>query len=154
VDASAPLTEDDRNIASLARAASGAVVIALNKCDLQGVVSGEKACSLVPGAAAIRVSALAGTGLEMLRAAIYKHSGAALGNAREAAIVTSQRHRDALERARHALGEAIQAIEMDLVADAVCTDLRASLTALGEITGESVTDELLTTIFSRFCIGK
>jgi len=154
VDASAPLTENDRDVASLARAAPGVAVIALNKCDLPRIVGEEEASSLVPGAAVVRISALTGAGLEMLRTVIYQRSGAALGNAPEAATVTSQRHRDALERARQALDEAIQAIETDLVADAVSTDLRATLSALGEITGENVTDELLTTIFSRFCIGK
>jgi tRNA modification GTPase len=113
--------------------------------------------ALVPGAPLLRVSAATGAGLLELRAAVRREavgeSGLAL-LAAHAPVVSSVRHRDALERARVALVEARSALADGLPADCLCTDLRACVQALGEITGESVTADVLEQIFSRFCIGK
>ena len=72
----------------------------------------------------------------------------------DALLVANPRHKAALEQAESHLAQAQQAIEADLPDDFVTIDLTAALNALGQITGETVTEELLETIFSRFCIGK
>jgi tRNA modification GTPase len=111
----------------------------------------------------VPVSSVTGEGLASLRDAVRRVAlaghPAALAptfmlEGTRAAVVASARHRDALERARASLSDAIQATESRAVADVVTIDLRACLAALGEITGESITDDLLEQIFSRFCIGK
>jgi len=69
-------------------------------------------------------------------------------------LVTSSRHRDALQKARRHVESALQALEQGLTGDFLSIDLRAALRELGTITGEITTEDLLDSIFSRFCIGK
>lgn len=74
--------------------------------------------------------------------------------ASDAHLVTNPRHRDALHRAVSNLQAAIEGQERGLPTDLMAGDVTTAMHALGEITGETVTDDLLNTIFSSFCIGK
>jgi tRNA modification GTPase len=69
-------------------------------------------------------------------------------------LVTSSRHRDGLQKARENIHHAIQALDQGMTGDFLSIDLRAALKELGTITGEITTEDLLDSIFSRFCIGK
>ncbi|MHB1416917.1 MAG: tRNA uridine-5-carboxymethylaminomethyl(34) synthesis GTPase MnmE, partial [Chloroflexota bacterium] len=69
-------------------------------------------------------------------------------------LVSNPRHKEALWRAREQLVAARASLAAGLPADFLTIDLTAAVAALGEITGESVTEDLLETIFSQFCIGK
>ncbi len=69
-------------------------------------------------------------------------------------LVTSSRHRDALQKSRENVQRAINALDQGLTGDFLSIDLRAALKELGAITGEITTEDLLDSIFSRFCIGK
>ena len=69
-------------------------------------------------------------------------------------LVTSSRHRDGLQKARENVQRAINALDQGLTGDFLSIDLRAALKELGTITGEITTEDLLDSIFSRFCIGK
>ncbi len=69
-------------------------------------------------------------------------------------IITNQRHVDALRRTLVALETARNGLAMQLPSDLVALDLRAALNSLGEITGAITADDLLGSIFGRFCIGK
>lgn len=69
-------------------------------------------------------------------------------------LVTSTRHRDALQKARENVRSAIGALDQGMTGDFLSIDLRAALKELGTITGEITTEDLLDSIFSRFCIGK
>jgi tRNA modification GTPase len=70
------------------------------------------------------------------------------------ALVSSARHRDALRRGAEQLDAARATLAGGLPLDFVAIDLRAALEALGEITGETATSDLLDRIFAEFCIGK
>ena len=113
-----------------------------------GLVAGSREwCDLV-------ISAKDGTGIEELkqrmRSEVLKNREIDTGKL----LVTSSRHRDGLEKARHHVREALKALENDLTGDFLAIDLRAALNELGAITGEITTEDLLDSIFSRFCIGK
>ena len=155
IDASAALGADDRNVAAQL---AGRAVIALTKCDLPAVVGKAEAGQLLPaGTPVMLVSAVTGSGLDALRTQLARVGGwlrDGAGGEETPAVVTSTRHRDALTRARQSVAEAERALTDGLALDAVCTDLRAALVALGEITGDGVTEDLLSEIFARFCIGK
>ena len=71
-----------------------------------------------------------------------------------ATLVTNTRHYEALLHASESLQSVQQGLEMNVPTDLVSQDLREALFHLGSITGEITTDEVLGTIFSRFCIGK
>jgi tRNA modification GTPase len=69
-------------------------------------------------------------------------------------MVANLRHAKALEEALAAVKGAAEALDRGLSDELICVDVRAALTALGKITGESVDGDLLDEIFSRFCLGK
>lgn len=69
-------------------------------------------------------------------------------------VVSNSRHYEALTRAYEALTGAKEALAMGISTDLVAQDIRTVLSAIGEITGEVTTTDLLTEIFSKFCIGK
>lgn len=100
------------------------------------------------------ISAKEGTGIEELkkrmRSEVLKNREIDTGKL----LITSSRHRDALEKAREHVRQALQALEDGMTGDFLSIDLRAALSELGTITGEITTEDLLDSIFSRFCIGK
>ncbi len=69
-------------------------------------------------------------------------------------LVTSSRHRDALQKAQDHVQSALQALHDGMTGDFLSIDLRAALNELGTITGEISNEDVLDSIFSRFCIGK
>ena len=72
----------------------------------------------------------------------------------DATMVTNVRHYEALLHASDSLNQVQQGLEMNMPTDLVSQDLRQALYYLGSITGEITTDEVLGSIFTRFCIGK
>jgi len=72
----------------------------------------------------------------------------------DATLVTNVRHYEALLHASESLKSVQQGLEVNIPTDLISQDLRQALYYLGSITGEITTDEILGTIFSRFCIGK
>lgn len=66
----------------------------------------------------------------------------------------NERQADALQRARRALASAMESAAGDFPIDCWTIDVREAVVALGEVTGDSLTEEVLDAIFSKFCIGK
>jgi tRNA modification GTPase len=103
---------------------------------------------IVPTAAAIN------RGIEELEAAILNAIGSNKLHASDRQIAIDQRQAAALLRAQAALDRVMHTVEEDLPLDFWTIDLRDAIQALGEVTGEEVTESILDRIFSRFCIGK
>lgn len=72
----------------------------------------------------------------------------------DAVLVTNVRHHDALVKAEESLKEGIETCKSGESEEFIALDLRRALEALGEIVGETATEDILDRIFSRFCIGK
>lgn len=147
VDASEPLAPSDRELSGLL--AEKSVLVAANKCDLPARAEVEEMPWL-----RVSTSALTGEGLTELENGM---ADAVLGGrvvTSDAMLVTNPRHKEALLRAEGHVAQALRAIDQRLPDDFVTIDVTAALNALGEVTGETVTEELLDTVFSRFCIGK
>jgi tRNA modification GTPase len=160
VDAARPLEQADLTLADTVTAhrrtaPPRSLVLVLNKHDLPALLDPQPLAGTLCPAAIVRTSALSGEGIEELVDAVRELAlgGAAMPDA-GAPVVTNVRHRDALVRAAGHFEAAAGAADDGLAADFVCIDVRAGITALGEITGETVTDDLLERIFSQFCIGK
>ncbi len=106
------------------------------------------------GSRLLPLSALTGDGVDRLRqqmTALVLHGEVAPA---EEILVSNPRHQAALRRAMAALTSALMAHRRRLTPDLVAIDVTAAVNALGEITGETAGEDLLQTIFSRFCIGK
>ncbi|MGD9892157.1 MAG: tRNA uridine-5-carboxymethylaminomethyl(34) synthesis GTPase MnmE, partial [Dehalococcoidia bacterium] len=69
-------------------------------------------------------------------------------------VIANARHAEALRRAGDHVGAALDAVNGGMPVDFISIDLRGALDALGQITGETASEDLLDTIFRRFCIGK
>ena len=133
-----------------ARAAVGAetpFTLLLNKVDLTDAAPGT---SVQDGVTIVRVSALTGAGIDLLVAHLKEVAG--LGTEVAGAFSARRRHLDALARVRgHLLAARAElAGALELTAE----HLRRTQTALGELTGELTSDDLLGQIFATFCIGK
>src|SRR5206468_5667079 len=72
----------------------------------------------------------------------------------EGVLITHLRHRSALERAKTSLDQALVSIQQHVAAECIAADLRVAINAIGEIIGETTTDDILDRIFKEFCIGK
>ena len=152
VDGSAPLTEEDKNAIELAKNSPAAVIPVLNKSDLPGSGVAEEVERLA-GSMPISISAKQGQGIEALLEAIY---GQAVGSAQllEGVLITNARHAHALQRAAEALCSAAEAMQRREDLDCVSIDLNEAWARLGEVTGQTVSEDIIDRIFSKFCLGK
>lgn len=109
---------------------------------------------LLPHAPHIRLSALTGAGIDELEEKMWQMVMGGQTAASDATLITNPRHKQALQQARDHVKDCLESAHYGMPADFLTIDLHAAVHALGEITGESATDDLLDAIFSRFCIGK
>ena len=169
LDAAAGITSEDLSLARQAAAQTACTLAVLNKCDLLLAEQARAAAdaarqSLAAFARSIHsISAKTGEGLEALESALAaaggmeENPGGPQTNAStmaESVIVSSARHGQALESARRSLQEAEHTVQQRLPGDFIAIDARGALDALGLITGETVTEDILQRIFHDFCVGK
>ena len=151
LDGSRPFDEHDRSMAlSLAGRTHISVI---NKMDLEQEMSVDHLREHLTGPI-VMISALNGTGLEELKEMIHHELFRGEACPGQAVMVTHVRHRDVLERCRGALLRGVNALQDGLSEEFAALDLREALVAIGEITGETSSEEVLERIFSQFCIGK
>ncbi len=151
-DASAPLTEEDR--ALLAALSGKKSLLLLNKSDLPRAVSEKELREILPDAPVLPLSAQTGEGIAELETALQKAAGLQDIDDGRTLLLTNLRHEDLVRRALSAVTRAKEAAERKLSADCITVDLTEAYMLLGEITGETVDEDLLHAIFSRFCVGK
>ena len=148
-DGSKPISDEDMLV--LARSAGHRAIAVVNKVDLPQQLD-EKLLKkhflhIVP------LSAKTGDGLDKLLNLIPRTVGLGDG-AFDGALITNARQAAALARAAERCEAALYAAQSGMTPDAVVMDAEGAITALGEITGETVTDAVVTRIFSDFCVGK
>lgn len=103
----------------------------------------------------IQVSARTGYGIERLKSALVKASGMADALEGDAIMLTNSRHYEALLHATASLNAVLSGLQTGLSGDFIAQDLREALLHIGSVTGSAITTpEILSTIFSRFCVGK
>lgn len=148
VDASEGVTAEDEALAALLPEQTERVLV-LNKSDLVGgrtaPISGHDDIAFQ------MVSAETGAGLAELEQVIADRAGY---SDREESMVANARQEEALRKALRHLEAAVETRKAGFGSDLLSIDVRAAWAVLGEITGESVGEDLLDQIFSRFCIGK
>ena len=151
VDASVPLDENDREILEIIR--DRKTIVLLNKSDLPQVIS--------PGDLeqmgtwpVLSISAGNRQGVEILEAQIRKMFFAGELEFNDQVYITNARHKNALEKARDSLEMVENSIAAGMPEDFFSIDLMDAYEALGTILGESVGEDLINEIFSKFCTGK
>jgi len=152
LDASSPLLPEDVRAFTFARRQGVNVVIALNKTDLASVITREIVRGQF-GQDAVEISATRKTGIAPLLEEIY---AVAVGDTGlyEGVMITNSRHAYALGVAENAIADGISALLAGVDLDCVTIDLNAAWRALGEITGETLGEDIIDRIFEKFCLGK
>lgn len=146
-DSTAPLNEDD--IYLLKTVSKQNTIIIINKTDLESKLD----FSNFEGFYLVEISAKNGIGYEDLSEAIAKITKAS-DLSPESTVLISERQRACAERAYDGISEALFALESGCTMDAVGVCVDDALSALLEITGKRVTNEVTDEIFRRFCVGK
>lgn len=119
-------------------------ILVRSKCDL----------ATVDGLPGLATSAKDRSGLDALKNAILERVTGGASESAEGCVVTNERQRFRLQSAGEFLRAAGGLIDRNAPAELQIIELNAARTALAEITGEEVGDEMLDALFSRFCIGK
>ena len=149
LDGSAPLTREDEEAIAAARRARRMLVL-VNKADLPQVL--DTAALRVRFGEVIPLSARSGAGVDALCRAVEELFAG--GETPRGELLTNARQAESAQRALDAVRRAEQALRSGLSPDAVLTDAEEALEALAEFSGKRVRDDLVATIFSRFCVGK
>ncbi len=153
LDGSEPAHPDDRGLFELASDRSPMVII--SKADLPARLDLIACRSTAVDLPLFNLSTVTGSGFPEFTAALTSRCQAARRANGPATTVPNIRHRDALERASEHLGAAaLHAHSGEGVLDRVALELLMALAALGEISGQTATEEILERIFGRFCVGK
>ncbi len=152
LDGAEPLTEDDVKI--LHSLPSVPVIIVVNKIDLPQMMISKEWEVMLREYRVVALSAKEHRGIDELAQAIEAVVFDEAVYLSEAVYVDNVRHIESLNRAKEQLLSAIAAIEEGLPFDCAAIDLRDALESLGQITGETVSDEVIREIFAKFCLGK
>ena len=149
LDLSQSATEEDLALVRWAVSLAPTVIVE-NKCDLPRTLEWTEELDLAP---AVSVSAKTGAGLEDLGKLIAQTFPQ--GTAEEAgSLLTNARQAEAAGRALTAVERAKAALDQGVTPDALLTDVEEALSALGELTGRTVREDVIGRVFERFCVGK
>ena len=149
VDGSAPIEEEDYAAMDEAERAPR-VICAVNKSDLPLLADVEALRRRFPRTCV--VSAVEGAGLDALAAQVAALFPA--GSDEPGELLTNARQAEAAGRALEAVEAARQGLRAGITPDAVLSDVEGALSALGELTGRCVREDVTARIFERFCVGK
>jgi tRNA modification GTPase len=129
-------------------------IMIINKVDLPKKLDMKDIETYVPGKRTIEVSVKENYGIELIKDEIVNivYSGEVKSSSE--VLVTNIRHKDLLMKSRISMTNAIKTIKMGLPLDLVSIDIRQALEYIGEITGETVQEDIISRIFTQFCIGK
>jgi len=151
-DQSQTLTDEDFELLRLTE--NKERLILLNKMDLEQKLDVDRLLEKVDPDTVMPVSITENTGINEIQDAIVDLFFEGKTGEKDATYISNVRHIALLEQAIEALEEVVEGIDLNMPVDLVQIDLTRAWDALGEVTGDSVQDELITQLFSQFCLGK
>ncbi len=151
-DASEELNDEDREIVDLIRDKKAIVII--NKIDLDKKFDEEYLLKELASKKIIQSSMVKELGLEELEDAIKEMFYSGNLEIGSDIVITNIRHKNQLERAKKNIEDVVEAAEMNVPIDCVEVDLKSCWENLGEISGDTISEDILDKIFSEFCLGK
>ena len=152
LDASEPLTAEDREMLEMTREQKR--IIILNKSDLPQKISPEQLATLGVTEDPIVASVKDNQGIAAVEQEIKTLFFGGIENRQQDVLVSNNRQTGLLEQAEVALDSVISGLNANMPIDLVQIDMTTCWEKLGEITGENAPDELITQLFSQFCLGK
>ena len=159
LDATEPMTEEDQALYNsvMENSKKQKVLLVLNKIDIAPGTSPEQYSTALGDEPLVSVSAKEHTGILELKDKVFSlitGSRKGLGWDPGAAVVPNVRHKDALKKGLEACLRVEKGLETDVSPDLLAIDLQSTLGHLGDIVGETTTEDVLDMIFETFCIGK
>lgn len=151
LDSSRPIDNEDMEIINYIK--DKRCILLLNKVDLNNNINEDDFKNIIKSQYIIRFSAISGIGLDKLKNAIRDLFFKGEINSKEI-IITNSRHKDVLIKARKSCLSAIEALKNTSAIDLASIDLRNAWMSLGEISGETLKEDLIDKIFENFCLGK
>ena len=152
IDATKPLDENDKEIIQCI--ADKKAIVLFNKCDLDTLLDEQEIRQILPEQTVVVFSAKDRTGFEILKDRIREMFYAEELKFNDEIYLTSARHKAALDSAYRSLELVMDSIAAGMPEDFFTIDMMSAYEQLGYITGESVEDDLVNEIFSKFCMGK
>ena len=155
VDAAAEVTAEDAELARAVAESGKPWIFVAAKQDLveQSTSVGLIGAEVRAAARTVELSSKTGEGLDSLAQAVAelfpRDAGSGYGE-----LLTNARQAQAAQRALEGVKRAREALELGVTPDALLTDVEEALSALGELTGQSVSEDVTARIFQRFCVGK
>lgn len=146
------LSDEDRGIMNFIHEKKAIIII--NKSDLESKIELDEVEEAVGSKRIIKTSITNEHGIDELERAIVEMVYGGSLKAKENGYVSNVRHMDALERAFNSINEALSAVSNLMPYDFIQVDLKNAYEYLGEISGDTIEDDLVTKIFSNFCLGK
>ena len=129
-------------------------VVVINKTDKASETQIERCREYFKDFETVEISAVTGEGTEKLIEKIKEKFESGRGGDTNEMLLTNERHKELIDKSREALARGIEACESGMPLDCITYDMWQSAGCLGEIVGESVTEEVIDSIFDRFCLGK
>ena len=152
LDGSRPLEEEDLQIMELLGERKSLVLI--NKRDLGEAISIEEIAAKLPASQVIEASLLKGQGITEIEDAVEDLVYGGEITQKESMMVNNVRHIELLQQAVKSLNDALHMSEMREALDFIEVDVKNAYERLGEIIGETVSDDIINEVFARFCLGK
>jgi len=150
IDGSEPFGDEDRSVINSVPPGTLLHTV-VNKSDLKTIINDDELAEL--GIRYTRISSLTGSGLDVFESEI-KSMFPEFNAAPSGELITNVRQAEAISRALHSVALAAEALAAAVTPDAVLTDIEAALSAIGEVTGKTMRDDIILRIFERFCVGK
>lgn len=152
LDGSEELTEEDRLIMEYIGERNALVLI--NKNDLGQKIDAHEIRDAMPGVRVIQTSLIKGEGITEIEDTIEELVYGGRISQKESLMVNNVRHIELLNRAADSLQDAYTMADAGEALDFIEVDVKNAYELLGEITGETVSDDIINEVFSRFCLGK
>ena len=152
LDGSRPLEEEDLQIMELLKERKSLVLI--NKRDLGEAISIEEIAAKLPASQVIEASLLKGQGITEIEDAVEDLVYGGEIVQKESMMVNNVRHIELLQQAVNSLTDALHMSEGREALDFIEVDVKNAYERLGEIIGETVSDDIINEVFARFCLGK
>ena len=151
-DGSLPLEAEDEDILCLLEGKEAFLLV--TKSDLPRRLDLEGLRERFPGRLVLEITTKEETGLAPLRDALVRHVYGGGDTKVSENFIDDLRTKDILEKVEACLLEALHSLESGMGVDFISIDLRVAWEKLGEITGDTINDDIMNEIFSRFCVGK
>ena len=151
-DSTKELSEEDKDILDIIKDKES--IIVLNKIDLEQKIYKDTWEIQNINKDVIETSLLNKKGLEQIYQTISKMFKLEKIKLDNSLVITNIRHKEAIRKAKDNIQKAVKSVESNMPVDVVAINMKETLEELGKITGESVTEDIIKEIFSKFCLGK